>query len=139
MPGGSPYAGVAALFRSAAERGEVPRVLEDGGQRRDFVHVDDVARANEAALAAAPGCGGAYNIASGEPRTVLELAEAVLAATGDGRRPQVVGGYRLGDVRHVVASPLRARRALGFAATTPFVAGVRQFATAPLRSGGSPC
>jgi dTDP-L-rhamnose 4-epimerase len=134
MPRDTPYAGVAALFRSAVERGEEPRVLEDGGQRRDFVHVDDVARANEVALTAPPGRSGAYNIASGEPRTVLELAEAVTAAAGDGRRPQVVGGYRLGDVRHVVASPLRARRDLGFVAATPFAAGMRQFATARLRA-----
>jgi dTDP-L-rhamnose 4-epimerase len=133
MPGGSPYAGVAALFRSAAERGEVPVVFEDGGQRRDFVHVDDVARANATALTAPPGTGGVYNIASGEPHTVLELAEAVLAAAGDGRRPVVAGGYRLGDVRHVVASPLRARRDLGFAAATPFDAGMRAFATEALR------
>ncbi len=46
MPRDTPYAGVASLFRTAYDRGEAPRVFEDGGQRRDFVHVDDVARAN---------------------------------------------------------------------------------------------
>ena len=50
MPRDTPYSGVAAIFRSAIERGEPPRVYEDGGQMRDFVHVDDVAAANVAAV-----------------------------------------------------------------------------------------
>src|SRR5262249_37092597 len=50
MPRNTPYAGVASIFRSALERGEAPRVYEDGGQLRDFVHVRDVARANLLAL-----------------------------------------------------------------------------------------
>ena len=76
MPRETPYAGVAALFRSALERGEPPRVFEDGGQRRDFVHVRDVAEANLAALAwtggAAPGTVRAFNVGSGRPNTVDE-------------------------------------------------------------------
>ena len=75
MPKDTPYAGVASLFRSALERGEAPRVYEDGGQRRDFVHVRDVARANLAALSGGgPGELAPYNIASGVPHTVGDLA-----------------------------------------------------------------
>jgi dTDP-L-rhamnose 4-epimerase len=118
MPRDTPYAGVASIFRSAVDRGEPPRVLEDGGQTRDFVHVLDVARANVAALTAPEPVPGAYNVASGTPRTVLDLARAACAGTG--LDPVVVGGGRLGDVRHVVASPDRAAAALGFRATMPF-------------------
>jgi dTDP-L-rhamnose 4-epimerase len=118
MPRDTPYAGVASIFRSAVERDEPPRVYEDGGQTRDFVHVHDVARANVAALTAAEAVTGAYNVASGSPRTVLDLARAVCAGTG--LEPVVVGGGRLGDVRHVVASPERAAAALGFRAAEPF-------------------
>lgn len=121
MPRDTPYAGVASIFRSAVARGEAPRVFEDGGQTRDFVHVRDVARANVAALAADVPAGGdavALNIASGTPRTVLDLAEAVCAGTG--LVPEVVGGGRLGDVRHVVASAARAASVLGFRAVEPF-------------------
>ena len=50
MPRDTPYSGVAAIFRSSLERGEAPRVFEDGAQMRDFVHVADVARANLAAI-----------------------------------------------------------------------------------------
>jgi dTDP-L-rhamnose 4-epimerase len=134
MPRDTPYAGVAAIFRSAVEAGRSPRVLEDGMQRRDFVHVRDVARANVLALTADPPVSGALNVASGTPRTVLDLAHALTAASHDGAPPpEVVGGYRLGDVRHVFAATDRASAQLGFRAEVPFDDGVREFAAAPLR------
>lgn len=131
MPRDTPYAGVAAIFRSALERGDAPKVYEDGRQRRDFVHVRDVAAAN---LAALDHIGGfrAFNIASGEPHTVGEMA-TTLAETFGGPAPQTTGLYRLGDVRHIVASPERARAELGFTAHIGFAEGIREFATAPLR------
>jgi dTDP-L-rhamnose 4-epimerase len=118
MPRDTPYAGVAAIFRSAVARGEAPRVFEDGGQTRDFVHVVDVARANVAALTSPEPVEGPVNVASGRPRTVLELAQELCA--GSGLVPAVVGGGRLGDVRHIVASPERAADLLGFRAIEPF-------------------
>jgi dTDP-L-rhamnose 4-epimerase len=118
MPRDTPYAGVASIFRSAVDRGEAPRVYEDGRQTRDFVHVLDVARANVAALTTDDPADGPLNIASGTPRTVLDLARAL--CDGTGLEPLVVGGGRLGDVRHVVASPDRAAARLGFRATEPF-------------------
>ena len=125
MPRDTPYSGVAAIFRSALENGEPPRVFEDGGQRRDFVHVRDVADANVLALAATGGgipAGAlrAYNVASGTPHTVGEMARALAAAFGGGLEPKVTGEYRLGDVRHVVASPEAAARDLGYRARIPF-------------------
>lgn len=132
MPRDTPYAGVASIFRSAVERGDAPRVFEDGAQLRDFVHVRDVARANVVALTHDAPYDGVLNVASGEPRTVLDLARGITGALA-GVEPVVVGGGRPGDVRHVFASPARARAALGFAAQTPFATGVHEFATAPLR------
>lgn len=88
-PRDTPYSGVAAIFRSGLERGEAPRIFEDGGQLRDFVHVTDVARANACAVAAL-----------------------------DGPKPEITGGFRAGDVRHIVASPQRAIAELGFSAKT---------------------
>jgi dTDP-L-rhamnose 4-epimerase len=145
MPRDTPYSGVAAIFRSCLENGLPPRVFEDGGQRRDFVHVRDVAHANLLALEAvdraigsppAEGAeGGAlrcYNVASGEPHTVGEMASALAIAFG-GIEPVVTGEYRLGDVRHIVASPATAARDLGFRAQTCFAEGIAEFARAPLR------
>ena len=130
MPRDTPYAGVAAIFRSALAAGQPPRVLEDGGQRRDFVHVTDVARANVAALTAPVP--GAFNVASGQPNTVGELAATRAAAMG-GPAPEVVGGWRPGDVRHVFASPALAAARLGFRARIGFAEGMAEFADAELR------
>ena len=136
MPRDTPYAGVASIVRSALERGEAPKVFEDGAQRRDFVHVHDVARANLAAIRAERPAGSveAYNVCSGKPRTIGDLAWALwrVAPTG-APEPQVVGGYRLGDVRHVFASPERAAHELGFTAEIDFEEGMANFATEPLR------
>jgi dTDP-L-rhamnose 4-epimerase len=135
MPRDTPYAGVASLFRSALERGEAPTVLEDGRQRRDFVHVTDVALANALAVEAATQAGtlSPVNICSGTPHTVGELATELAKSCG-GPQPKVVGGTRPGDVRHVVADPAKARAELGFTARTTFEQGIADFATAPLRT-----
>ena len=131
MPRDTPYAGVASLFRSAVARGEAPLVYEDGGQQRDFVHVRDVAQANVLALGGGrAGALTAYNVASGTPHTIADVATAIAAGSAP---PVVTGRYRLGDVRHVVASPQWARDELGFAATVTFADGMREFRTAPLR------
>ncbi|MER8032576.1 NAD-dependent epimerase/dehydratase family protein [Streptomyces bauhiniae] len=129
MPRDTPYAGVAAFFRSALARGEAPRVFEDGGQRRDFVHVRDVAAANLAALLAPdrPGTLTAYNTGSGEPRTVGELARALAAAHG-GPEPVVTGEYRLGDVRHITADSARLRADLDWRPEVGFAEGMAEFA-----------
>ncbi|MEU8241087.1 NAD-dependent epimerase/dehydratase family protein [Actinoplanes missouriensis] len=132
MPRDTPYSGVAAIFRSALEQGRAPQVYEDGGQLRDFVHVADVAAANVAALDASGGF-RAYNVASGRPATVGEMAGLLGEAFG-GPGPQVTGRFRLGDVRHVVASPQRAAVELGFRAAVTPAAGLREFACAPLRA-----
>jgi dTDP-L-rhamnose 4-epimerase len=129
MPHGTPYAGVASIFRSELTARRAPKVFEDGGQRRDFVHVTDVARANVLALTAPEPVVGACNVCSGTPRTVGELAEAIARSLG-GPAPVVTGQWRLGDVRHVVASPELARTALGFTAQVGFEDGIAALASA---------
>ncbi|TFD29425.1 NAD-dependent epimerase/dehydratase family protein [Cryobacterium cryoconiti] len=137
MPQNTPYAGVASLFRSALERGEAPRVYEDGRQRRDFVHVADVASANLAALdwtaGAEPSTFRPFNVGSGVVHTIGEMAGALSRAT-DGPAPVVTGQFRLGDVRHITASSERLRRELGWVPAVSFDDGMRSFATAPLRA-----
>ncbi len=136
MPRDTPYAGVASFFRSALERGEAPRVFEDGGQRRDFIHVRDVAEANAIALEAVrdrkPGALTAYNTGSGTPHTVGDMAVALAGAHG-GPAPVVTGEYRLGDVRHITADSRRLAAELGWKARVGFTEGMAEFATAGLR------
>lgn len=126
------YSGVASIFRSQLAAGQAPRVFEDGLQRRDFVHVRDIAAANVRAIEREWPAVGAFNVGSGIPRTILELASALTATLG-GRAPIVTGEYRSGDVRHVFASSERADRELGLGARVPFAAGIRELADAPLR------
>jgi len=130
MPRDTPYAGVASIFRSAIDAGLSPHVFEDGGQMRDFVHVRDVARANILALTGPGVATGAYNIASGTPHTVGELAAAL---GGSGLVPVLTGRWRPGDVRHIVASPARAAEHLGFHAEVSFEEGMAEFAAALTR------
>ena len=119
MPQNTPYAGVASLFASAIARGEAPRVFEDGAQRRNFVHVDDVAAAVVAALEAdlPPGV-TPLNIGSPDVTTVGAMA-AVLSEQLGGPGPVVTSEFRLGDVRHVTADCSAAERVLGWRAVRP--------------------
>jgi dTDP-L-rhamnose 4-epimerase len=133
MPRDTPYAGVASIFRSSLAAGQSPRVFEDGGQLRDFIHVADIARANVAALARR-GPAAAFNVATGSPRSILDVAELLCDAAGpQAPRPEVTGEFRLGDVRHVFADPARAREELGFTAEVDLARGMAEFATADLR------
>jgi dTDP-L-rhamnose 4-epimerase len=138
MPRDTPYAGVAAIFRSALERGEAPAVFEDGCQYRDFVHVADVAHANVLALEADLGGFTALNVSTGSPRTVGEMAAELTRALRPDLRPVVTGEYRLGDVRHVFCSPELIRSRLGFTAAVGFEQGMRELATADLRPTAPP-
>lgn len=137
MPRDTPYAGVAAIFRSALEHGQAPAIFEDGGQTRDFVHVEDIAAANLAGIeniddAVATGDLRPYNVCSGQPTTIGEMAR-ILAAASTGPAPIITGEYRAADVRHVVAAPERARLELGFTAAIGPEKGIAAFAHAPLR------
>lgn len=127
LPADTPYAGVAAIFLSALRRGQAPTVNEDGGMRRDFVHVRDVATAVLAAAEHHEVGVRAYNVGSGTPRTVGELATALSSAL-DGPPPVVTGGYRLGDVRHITADSSRIRAELGWQPRVDFGDGTAELA-----------
>lgn len=140
MPRNTPYAGVASIFRSALSRGEAPKLFEDGGQRRSFIHVDDIASANLTALHEAQRADSqlpeaafrAYNVGSEQVHTVGDLADA-LAAESNGPAPVCTGEFRLGDVRHITASSARIRTELGWRESWNFATGMAEFAQAPLR------
>jgi dTDP-L-rhamnose 4-epimerase len=135
MPANTPYAGVASIFRSALEQGHAPRVLEDGAQLRDFVHVADAATATVRALTIPEPVGGPINIATGTPRTVLQFADTLhQVATSHGPPPIVAGGTRPGDVRHMFGDTDRALTRLGFTPEIPFESGVADFVRHPLRA-----
>lgn len=127
MPRDTPYAGVAAIFTSALRRGEAPKVFEDGNQRRDFVHVRDVAAATVTACENAKAGFRAFNVGSGTPRTVGEMARE-LATALSGPSPVVTGQFRLGDVRHITADSSRLRTELGWEPKVDFKSGMTELA-----------
>ncbi len=125
LPRDTPYAGVAALFVSRLAAGRPPEVFEDGQQRRNFVHVDDVAEAVTAAVGADLASGVTpINIGSPRVTTIGEMA-ALLSATVGGSEPVITGRYRLGDVRHITADCRTAERVLGWRAGIDLDDGVK--------------
>ncbi|MBX6740481.1 MAG: NAD-dependent epimerase/dehydratase family protein [Acetobacteraceae bacterium] len=125
----NPYTGVLAIFASRLQNGQSPVIFEDGLQRRDFVHVEDVAQAFVLALAHPRAAGGVFNIASGQDRSVQEVAE--LLATAMGRLelvPEITGKARAGDIRHCIADIGLARNVLGYTARRDFMQGLAELA-----------
>lgn len=125
----NPYTGVLAIFSSRLLNGQPPLIFEDGEQRRDFVHVRDVARAFADALFAPEAAGQTLNIGSGIDRSIREIAEALAAAMGrPDITPSVTGEARSGDIRHCYCDTRRARDVLGFEAREDFDAGLAELA-----------
>ncbi len=125
----NPYTGVLAIFASRLANRARPLVFEDGAQRRDFVHVSDVARAFVVALDHPAAAGGVFNVASGQDRSVAEIAREIAAAMGrPDIEPEIIGKTRIGDIRHCFADASLARTALGFVAERDFREGLAELA-----------
>jgi dTDP-L-rhamnose 4-epimerase len=125
----NPYTGVLAIFAARLMNGQAPMIFEDGEQRRDFVHVSDVARAFAEALEHPAAPGGTFNIGSGDDRSVIEVAAALAQAMGKNAiEAEIVGKARTGDIRHCYGDVTAAREALGFEARQDFGAGLADLA-----------
>ncbi|MBL1075132.1 NAD-dependent epimerase/dehydratase family protein [Nocardia sp. 2] len=128
-PPRSAESGIAARFRAELRADRAPRVFEDGGQVRDFVHVRDVAAATVAAVTHPVAGFVPLNIGSGRPVTLWEVASTMAKAVS-GPTPVVTGQYRLTDIRHLVAHHERARHALDFTARIGPAQGLAAYASA---------
>jgi dTDP-L-rhamnose 4-epimerase len=111
----NPYTGVLANFASRLANGQRPMVFEDGEQKRDFVHVRDVARAFRLALEQRQAHGHAINIGSGRSYAISEIARLLAEAMGEpGLPPEILGKSRSGDIRNCFADVSKAHELLGF-------------------------
>jgi dTDP-L-rhamnose 4-epimerase len=124
----NPYTGVLAIFAARLLNNNAPLIFEDGLQQRDFVSVYDVAQACRLALEIDAAAGQAFNIGSGRPYTVRQVAELLGRVLGRAREPEICGKYRVGDVRHCFADITRARRVLGYAPRVPLEDGIVELA-----------
>jgi dTDP-L-rhamnose 4-epimerase len=122
----NPYTGCAAIFTSRILNNREPYIFEDGNQTRDFIHVRDVAEANLKALETSRADHQAVNIGSGQPRTIYELAENLITATGSHLIPKISNTYRKGDIRHCYANVTRAKELLDFTAKVSLTEGLKE-------------
>ena len=121
----NPYTGVAAIFSSRLRNGKSPVVFEDGGQSRDFIHVSDIVRANLLAMQRREADYEAFNVGTGMPTSILEVAQLLGRALRVSLAPTVTGKFRAGDIRHCIADASKIRRRLGFAPRVSFKDGLR--------------
>jgi dTDP-L-rhamnose 4-epimerase len=125
----NPYTGVLAIFAARLLNGRPPLVFEDGEQKRDFVHVRDVARACVMALESMSVAGEVFNVGSGEMRTILSIARDLAEATERGKiKPHIVGKFRAGDIRHCFADIGKIKARLGFSPKVAFSEGLGELA-----------
>lgn len=122
----NPYTGVLAIFAARLLNGNPPLVFEDGEQRRDFVHVKDVARACRMVLESDAVAGEILNIGSGHSVTVREIGERLARVMGINIEPQITQRYRKGDIRHCFADTGRAATLLGYEARVGLDEGLAQ-------------
>jgi dTDP-L-rhamnose 4-epimerase len=124
----NPYTGVLAIFAARLLNGKAPLVFEDGNQRRDFVHVRDVATACRLALETPGAAGGVFNIGSGRAVTIRELADRMAHVVGKRIAPEITGQMRVGDIRHCTADISLAKRVLGYRPSVELEAGLDELA-----------
>lgn len=125
----NPYTGVLAIFAARLLNGKPPLVFEDGKQRRDFVHVLDVAEACRLAYECETAAGRVLNVGSGNAMTVQEVAEQLAAQLAKPHlKPEITRKYRAGDIRHCFADTGEAARTLGYQPRVQFADGLRDLA-----------
>jgi dTDP-L-rhamnose 4-epimerase len=122
----NPYTGVAAIFISRLVNDSAPLIFEDGEQRRDFVHVRDVAEAFATVLESDKRLWDAFNVGSGKSITVREIAQMLARQLGKNIAPEILGRYRVGDIRHCFADISKIERVFGIAPKRDFESGMAE-------------
>ncbi len=120
----NPYTGVAAIFAARLLNRHRPIIFEDGLQSRDFVHVSDIVQALMLAMEQDAANYEVFNVGTGRPLTILEVAEKLAEGLGIDIKPQVNGQFRAGDIRHCYADISKIRQTLGYRPAVSFEQGL---------------
>lgn len=123
----NPYTGLLAVFVNLIRAGRQLNIFEDGLESRDFVYVDDVVDATCRAITAETLEVASVNIGSGQPTTVLDVANALSDLLDVKLDLNISGVFRAGDIRHNYADLSRAKALLGYQPKWKFRDGLRQF------------
>ncbi|MDT0643914.1 SDR family NAD(P)-dependent oxidoreductase [Zunongwangia sp. F363] len=124
----NPYTGVLAIFASRLLNNNPPMIFEDGKQKRDFIHVKDVARACRLAMETPEAAGEVFNIGSGNQYTITHIADKLASVMGKHISPEITGKYRIGDIRHCFADTAKTKEILGFEPEVQFEEGLFELA-----------
>lgn len=122
----NPYTGVAAIFISRLLNDQPPLVFEDGRQMRDFVHVQDVARAFATVLEDDRPIWDVFNVGSGVPISINDIAAMLARLLGKNIAPEILDRYRVGDIRHCFGDVSRIRDVFGFQPERDMASGMEE-------------
>jgi dTDP-L-rhamnose 4-epimerase len=124
----NPYTGILSIFSTRIRLGQSLPIFEDGEETRDFVHVEDIARALLCCVERPVSGGATLNVGSGEPISIMNVARLLQRIMGSDIDPHVTGQYRVGDIRHNFADISRLEDVLGFRPGVSVEQGMRRFA-----------
>ncbi len=124
----NPYAGIAKNFAVRLLHGLPPLIYEDGCQTRDLVHVSDIVQGIRLALAADPTPDAVFNLGTGRPTRIADLARLLARTLGLGIEPEITGQFRTGDIRHCIADISRAEAQLGYRPAVTLETGIPELA-----------
>jgi len=123
----NPYTGILSIFTSLIKNKKPINIFEDGNESRDFVFIDDVVRATVLGIERDEANNEVFNVGSGVPVSVTEVARSLVRSYGIESELRVTGNYRLGDIRHNYADISKIERLLGFKPSVSFTEGLKKF------------
>lgn len=122
----NPYTGVLAIFASRLLNGNPPLIFEDGEQKRDFIHVKDVAGACIKVLESPKADNKVFNVGSGNAYTINSIAKTLSEVMGVAIPAKITGKYRIGDIRHCYADCQKIEDLLNFSPEITLAAGLAE-------------
>jgi dTDP-L-rhamnose 4-epimerase len=122
----NPYTGVCAIFLSRIKNDKRPLIYEDGMQSRDFVSVHDIVRANLLAMNQPEADYEAFNVGTGNPISIMEIARMLIRLCGKELEPEIIFKYRAGDIRHCYPDISKIRTKLGYSPQVILEDGMRE-------------
>jgi dTDP-L-rhamnose 4-epimerase len=123
----NPYTGILSIFSTQIRNGNNINIFEDGMESRDFVYIDDVVTATILGIENEKANYEIFNVGSGTPTRVLEVANKLKELYESEISIEVTGNFRLGDIRHNFADLSKIESKLGFKPSFDFTSGVSEF------------
>ena len=123
----NPYTGILSIFSNLVRAAKPINIFEDGTESRDFVFIDDVVGATVLAVEHEAAAGEVFNVGTGVPTSVLQVARGLNEKLGGSSPIQITGDFRIGDIRHNFADISKIGSRLGFVPAFEFESGLSRF------------